>query len=151
MMPVSTFVIILRYSLMQTILRWLDIAVYLVFLAFAAYFGPRTSAWYAGLCLAAVTVPFWFVARWQLGASFSVRPEAHELITTGIYAKIRHPVYAFGGLAWLGALLALLGWPALTIGLIVAAVEFARARREERTLAAAFGPAYEAYRNKTWF
>lgn len=87
-MPVTTFVTILRYPLMNTILRWLDIAVYLVFLAFALYFGPRTSAWYAGLCLTIVTVPFWFAARWQLGASFSVRPEAHELVTTGIsYAR----------------------------------------------------------------
>lgn len=150
-MPVTTFVTILRYPLMNTILRWLDIAVYLVFLAFALYFGPRTSAWYAGLCLTIVTVPFWFAARWQLGASFSVRPEAHELVTTGIYAKIRHPVYVFGGLAWLGALLALLGWPALSIGLIVAVVEFVRARREERVLATTFGPAYAAYRSKTWF
>ncbi len=151
MIPLSTYVTNLRYSIMNTLLRWLDIAVYLIFLAFAAWFGPHTSAWYAGLCLAAVTVPFWFAARWQLGASFSVRPEAHELVTTGIYAKIRHPVYVFGGLAWLGALLALLGWGALVIGLIVAVVEFARARREERTLAAAFGPAYDAYRSKTWF
>ena len=136
---------------MNVILRWLDIAVYLIFLAFALYYGPRTAAWYAGLSLALITVPFWFAARWQLGASFSVRPEAHGLVTTGIYSKIRHPVYVFGGLAWLGAVVALLGWGALSIGVIVAVVEFVRARREDRVLAATFGPAYDAYRSQTWF
>jgi protein-S-isoprenylcysteine O-methyltransferase Ste14 len=141
----------LRWPIVNVLLRWLDIAVYLVFLAFALYFGPHTSAWYVGLALAAVTVPFWFVARLQLGAAFSVRAQAHELVTTGIYAKIRHPVYVFGGLAWLGSLLALLGWGALAIGLVIAAVEFARARREERVLTTTFGPEYEAYRSKTWF
>lgn len=138
-------------SIVQKVLRWLDIAVYLVFLAFALASGPRVTPWYVGLCLVAASVPLWFLARWQLGRSFSVRPEARQLVTTGLYSKIRHPVYVFGGLAWLGALLALLGWSALIIGAIVALVEVGRARREDRVLAEAFGPDYEAYRKRTWF
>jgi len=45
----------------------------------------------------------------------------------------------------------LLGWPALIIWLVVAVIEFGRARREERVLAEAFGPEYVAYRSRTWF
>ena len=136
---------------MKTVLRWLDIVVYLVFLAFAALFGPRVIPWYVGLCLSAAAAPWWFVARWQLGASFSVGPKARQLVTRGLYSKLRHPVYVFGSLAWLGALLALLGWSALIIWLVVIVIEFGRARREERVLAEAFGSEYEAYRSRTWF
>lgn len=136
---------------MRTVFRWLDLVVYLVFLAFAAATGLRGAAWYVGLGLAAVTVPFWFAARWQLGASFSATAQARHLVTDGLYSKLRHPVYVFGGVAWVGALLVLLGWQALVIGVIIAGVEFARARREERVLEEAFGADYEQYRRSTWF
>jgi protein-S-isoprenylcysteine O-methyltransferase Ste14 len=137
--------------ILKTVLRWLDFAVYLVFLVFAALYGPRVTSWYVGLCLAAATAPWWCVARWQLGASFSVGPNARQLVTQGLYAKLRHPIYVFGSLAWLGALLVLLGWPAVIIWLIVVVIEIGRARREERVLAEKFGAEYEAYRRKTWF
>lgn len=57
---------------MKVVLRWLDIVVYLVFLAYAVLSGPHVTPWYVGLCLAAVSFPFWLLARWQLGRSFSV-------------------------------------------------------------------------------
>ena len=136
---------------MKTVLRWLDIAVYLIFLAFAALTGPHVTPWYVGLCLAAVSAPLWFLARWQLGRSFSLRPEARQLVTWGLYSRIRHPVYVFGSVAWFGAILALVGWSALIIWLIVAVVEFGRARREDRVLAEAFGAEYAEYRSRTWF
>ena len=84
-------------------------------------------------------------------ASFSVRPDARQLVTRGLYSKLRHPVYVFGSLAWLGALLTLLGWQALIIWLVVVVIEIGRARREERVLAEKFGAEYEAYRSRTWF
>ena len=136
---------------MNTVLRWLDIAVYLVFLAYAALSGPHVTFWYAGLCLAAVSVPFWFLARLQLGTSFSIRPEARQLVTWGLYSRLRHPVYVFGSVAWFGALMVLVGWRAVIIWVIVVLVEIARARREERVLAEVFGAEYVAYQGRTWF
>jgi protein-S-isoprenylcysteine O-methyltransferase Ste14 len=136
---------------LKTVFRWIDLVVYAVFLAYAAAVGPRVTPWYVGLSLAAVTVPFWFAARWQLGASFSATAQARHLVTEGLYSKFRHPVYYFGSVAWLGALMALLGWRAIAIWLIVAVIEFARARREERVLAEAFGDEYREYRKNTWF
>jgi protein-S-isoprenylcysteine O-methyltransferase Ste14 len=137
--------------MMKTVLRWLDIFVYLLFLAFAVLNGPRVATWYLGLCISIAALPWWFAARWQLGASFSVEARARRLVTWGMYSKLRHPVYVFGGLAWIGAVMVLLGWQALIIGLAVAVIEIVRARREDRVLAEAFGSEYEQYRRNTWF
>jgi len=133
------------------LVRWLDIAIFLGFAAYVLLTAPREGNWYAGLALAAVCTPFWIAARRQLGASFSVRPEARHLVTTGIYSKIRHPVYVFGTPAVVGALVALLGWGAVIIAVIVVPVEVLRAHREEAVLVETFGAQYIAYRERTWF
>ena len=135
-------------------LRWIDIIVYLVYLAFfalAVVAGPRSTFWYVGLCLSAVCAVLWFLARWQLGEAFSVTPEARQLVTRGLYSRLRHPIYVFGTLAFLFIVLALQGWPALIIWLVVILIQVGRARREEAVLAEEFGAEYAAYRSRTWF
>ena len=133
------------------LVRWLDIVVFLGFAAYAFFTAPRAGNWYAGLAVAAACTPFWIAARWQLGASFSLRPEARHLVTNGIYSKIRHPVYVFGTPAVMGVLVALLGWKALVIAVIVVPVEILRAHREDAVLAKTFGAHYAAYREEAWF
>jgi len=133
------------------LVRWLDIAIFLGFAVYVLLTAPREGNWYAGLAVAAVCIPFWIAARWQLGASFSVRPDARRLVTSGLYSKLRHPVYVFGTPAVIGVLVALLGWKALVIAVIVVPVEILRARREEAVLAETFGSEYIAYRELTWF
>ena len=66
---------------------------YLVLLALAVVADLRDTIWFVPLALSVVCAILWFVARRQLGASFSVRPEAQPLVTTGLYAKLRHPIY----------------------------------------------------------
>jgi protein-S-isoprenylcysteine O-methyltransferase Ste14 len=136
---------------MKKVRRWIDFVQYPLIVGLAVWFGPRVALWYAGLCFSLVFAVLWGLARWQLGESFSVDPEAHKLVTQGLYARIRHPVYLFGDLAYLGALLALQVWPALLIWLAVVLEDIRRARQEERVLAKAFGPEYMAYRSRTWF
>jgi len=133
------------------LVRWLDIAIFLGFAVYVLLTAPREGNWYAGLAVATVCTPFWIAARWQLGASFSVRPDARGLVTSGLYSKLRHPVYVFGTPAVIGVLVALLGWKALVIAVIVVPVEVLRACREEAVLAKTFGSEYGAYRELTWF
>jgi protein-S-isoprenylcysteine O-methyltransferase Ste14 len=135
-------------------LSWIDVAVYLIYMAFfglAVVVGPRGTLFYIALCLSAGCSVLWFVARWQLGDAFSVAPEARQLVTRGLYSKIRHPIYVFGTLAFLFVVLALQGWPALIIWVVVILIQVGRARREERVLAKMFGADYTAYRSRTWF
>jgi protein-S-isoprenylcysteine O-methyltransferase Ste14 len=135
-------------------LNWIDVAVYLIYIAFfglAVVVGPRGTLWYVALGLSAGCSVLWFVARWQLGDAFSVAPEARQLVTRGLYSKIRHPIYVFGTLAFLFVVLALQGWSALIIWVVVILIQIGRARREEHVLAKMFGADYTAYRSRTWF
>lgn len=136
---------------MRRVVRWLDLAAFVVLVALALRVGARTTLWYAGLSLAALCFPFWLAARIQLGEAFAVKPQARQLVTRWLYSRLRHPVYVFGTGAYFGALLALQSWPILAVWLALTPIELVRARRENRILEAAFGDAYREYRKKTWF
>lgn len=91
------------------------------------------------------------VARYQLGRSFSVQPEAHKLVTHGIYSKIRNPIYVFGTVMFAGLVLVIhrpVLWLIIPVMIIVQTI---RAQREAQVLEAAFGDAYREYRSRTWF
>ncbi len=134
--------------------QWIDILMYVAYLAFFGFgivAGLHNTLSYIALCLSLICAVLWFVARWQLGDAFSVTAQASHLVTQGLYSKIRHPIYVFGTLAFLFVVLALQGWAALIIWVVVIAIQVARLRREERVLAERFGEEYIAYRSKTWF
>ena len=126
-------------------------AFYLAVLVTAVLRRPRTTAWFVALALAAVAYPLWILARVQLGAALSLWPEARTLVTTGLYSRIRHPVYVFGTAASLASLLALQIWPVFAIGVALVPLTLLRAHREGKVLEAAFGERYRLYRERTWF
>ena len=135
-------------------LNRIDMAVYVVYLAFfslAVVAGPGGTLWLVALCLSAGCLLLWLIARWQLGEAFSVAPEARQLVRRGLYSRIRHPIYVFGTLAFLFLVLALMGWLALVIWLVVILIQVRRARQEERVLTEMFGEEYTTYRSRTWF
>jgi protein-S-isoprenylcysteine O-methyltransferase Ste14 len=133
------------------VLLWGDVAFWLGVLLVALRGAPHTRAFFAGIALSAVAFPLWVVARLQLGSAFSFRAEARRLVTSGLYSKLRHPVYVFGTLAGIGALLTLQSWPLLALAVLLSPITWLRSRREERLLASTFGADYERYRARTWF
>lgn len=91
------------------------------------------------------------LARIELGRSFSVRAQATALVTTGIYSRIRNPIYVFGSMFMAGIML-FFGKPwLLLLFVVLAPMQIRRAREEARVLHAAFGEEYERYRAQTWF
>jgi len=112
---------------------------------------PWTSVRIAGVVIAIIGYVLVLAARIQLGRSFSVRPQATELVVHGLYSRIRHPIYVFVDLMILGLILALgLRWGLLILP-VVAVVQIVQARRENRILQAKFGQAYLDYCRQTWF
>ncbi len=113
--------------------------------------GVWNGARLAGLCIAVPAAVLLFTARWQLGQSFSVTPQARELVTHGLYAKIRNPIYVFSALVVLGILISLQYRYALLWLLVLVPIQIVRARQEAAVLEARFGEQYCKYREGTWF
>jgi protein-S-isoprenylcysteine O-methyltransferase Ste14 len=86
-----------------------------------------------------------------LGNSFSVSPQATQLVTRGIYSRIRNPIYVFGTLVFTGLFL-FLERPFLLLLLVpVLILQITRAGAEARVLEAHFGDEYRQYKAHTWF
>jgi protein-S-isoprenylcysteine O-methyltransferase Ste14 len=122
----------------------------------ASTFWPQTRPPLAlyreiGLSLAVVGLVGLAVARIQLNRSFSIRAKATDLVTLGIYSKIRNPVYLFGTIFTAGLIL----WVGKPIWLLALCffipMQAMRARKEAQVLEHKFGDAYRIYRAKTWF
>jgi protein-S-isoprenylcysteine O-methyltransferase Ste14 len=116
-------------------------------------FVPDTVAIGAtGVAITAVGVAFAIWARWHLGQNWSATvtlKEGHELIRSGPYGRIRHPIYTGMLLALAGTALAL-GEYRGVIGLAMAIVCFtAKARKEERYLVTEFGEKFKEHIRQT--
>lgn len=92
-------------------------------------------------------------AVFVLGRRFSglvaIQP-GHTLVTTGIYARIRHPSY-------LGAVVLMLGWALVFlsgVGVLLTALILVpligRINAEERFLQSQFGADYDSWRARSW-
>ena len=68
-----------------------------------------------GLILLVIGFVLWTIARFQLGTAFTVSPQARQLVSTGIYSRIRNPIYIFGSSVIAGLIL-FLGHP---LGLLI--------------------------------
>jgi protein-S-isoprenylcysteine O-methyltransferase Ste14 len=105
----------------------------------------------AGLALVIPAFPLLLVARLQLGAAFSVQAKASQLVTTGLYARIRNPIYVFGALLIAGAIIWAQRPVFLLVFLILIPLQIVRSRKEAQVLEAKFGDEYLEYKRKTWF
>ncbi len=113
--------------------------------------GPDNLTRWIGLCLGLIGLGGVILARYTLGRSFSVAARATELVTRGIYSRIRNPIYV-SGMVFLVGLLLMWQQPYLWILLaVLIPMQMIRARREARVLEAEFGDAYREYRARTWF
>jgi protein-S-isoprenylcysteine O-methyltransferase Ste14 len=111
---------------------------------------PWTVSRIAGVVLAVVGYSMFVTARLQLGKSFAVRAQAKELVTRGLYSRIRNPIYVFVDVMIFGLILALhLYWLYVLYPALVAMHVF-RAHREAKVLREKFGQSYLDYCNRTW-
>lgn len=84
----------------------------------------------------------------RLGRSFSIMAEARQLVTTGIYRHIRHPLYLAEEIAIFGIFIQVASlWTALLLAAQLC-FQIRRMTNEEQILAAAF-PEYGSYKLRT--
>jgi protein-S-isoprenylcysteine O-methyltransferase Ste14 len=120
-------------------LHWLD----------ARFVPPTMTVYWLGFVIVAAGLGFAVWARLHLGRNWSATvtiKQDHELIRTGPYGVVRHPIYTGLLLALLGSAIAIGEWRGLmafasfTIGLLV------KIKAEERFMRETFGQQYARYR-----
>jgi protein-S-isoprenylcysteine O-methyltransferase Ste14 len=120
---------------------------------FAAYRFHPLQAW-IGVFLAAASLVMFQLTHRALGRNWSVSldvREDHQLITEGIYRKIRHPMYSAFWLWAAAQALLLPNWGAGFAGLVgFGILFFGRIAEEERMMLEAFGSRYREYMARTY-
>lgn len=137
-----------------TLLRvWLPLAGGLAVLGWMFRYGPGPHglARSVGLLLGLIGVAGVIVSRYTLGRSFSIAPKATALVTSGIYSRIRNPIYVSSVIFLIGLALITEQPALLAVLLVIIPMQIMRARREAAVLEAKFGDAYREYRERTWF
>ncbi|MCX8571101.1 methyltransferase family protein [Aminobacter sp. MET-1] len=97
------------------------------------------------LIVVGASLSFWCAMR--LGRSFAVAAAARQLVVSGPYAHVRHPLYAAEALTAVGVVLAHWSPAALAMLIVWGVLQYRRAGNEEKVLAAAF-PDYAVYAAK---
>lgn len=136
-------VFILLFPAVYTFSSWLD---------FANYSLPAWMGWAGIVILAAGLFVFWrshtdLSTNWS--PSLEIRSD-HRLVTSGIYAKIRHPMYASQFIWAIAQILLLQNWLAGPANLVFfLAFYLLRVRSEEQMMLDTFGDEYRAYMQRT--
>jgi protein-S-isoprenylcysteine O-methyltransferase Ste14 len=106
---------------------------------------------YIGLALMIPSLILFAMARIKLGSSFQVSAKANNLVTDGIYKKLRHPIYLFGSIFVLGAIIFFQKFMLLILLVAIIFLQMKRIKKEERVLEEKFGEQYLNYKQNTWF
>jgi protein-S-isoprenylcysteine O-methyltransferase Ste14 len=105
-----------------------------------------------GVTVTVVGIAFAIWARWHLGENWSATvtlKEGHELISSGPYRYIRHPIYSGMLVAFVGTALALGEYRALiSVGIVLVAF-YTKAKKEERFLTQEFGEKFREHSRRT--
>jgi len=110
----------------------------------------RIAAVGAAITFAGIALAIW--ARRHLGQNWSATvtlKEGHELIRSGPYGRIRHPIYTGMLLAFAGTALTLGEYRGLLGLAIAASTFFFKAKKEERYLVQEFGERFQEHLRHT--
>jgi protein-S-isoprenylcysteine O-methyltransferase Ste14 len=101
------------------------------------------------VCTLGWTLTIWAFAH--LRGNLSVMAEVRQLVQSGPYRRIRHPLYLGEMINWFGLALLCGGWPVLAYAAGLIALQAMRARIEERKLQAVLGDQFSEYRQRAGF
>jgi protein-S-isoprenylcysteine O-methyltransferase Ste14 len=108
----------------------------------------RWAAVATGLTCLGLSIHCWL--RMGRNWRMAVAPDQQtELVTTGLYGLVRHPIYALSILLMLCTVVVAPTAPVLVMALIHISMMLAKARNEERFLVGRHGTAYRLYMQRT--
>jgi protein-S-isoprenylcysteine O-methyltransferase Ste14 len=141
-----------RVLLFFLLIAWL--AAYAISPSWMGLFSIPFPEWlrWAGFALGIASLGLWSWTQVALGKEWSPQlqlREEHHLVTTGPFARIRHPLYT--AMAGYGASLALVtaNWVFVALALAAIAGTVARVPKEEQMMLDEFGEEYQAYMRRT--
>ena len=141
-----------RVLMFLILLAWLVLyAIYPPWMEALSIPFPGWLRW-VGFALGLASLGFWAWTQVALGKEWSPQlqlREKHHLVTTGPYARIRHPLYT--AMIGYGTSLALVtaNWVFVAFAVAVIAGLFARVPQEEQMMIEEFGEEYKAYMQRT--
>jgi protein-S-isoprenylcysteine O-methyltransferase Ste14 len=121
-------------------------------LAPAPEWTPPTAIRWLGAAVAAAallaTMRCWKIMgrSWRMGV---IPGERTELVTRGIYARVRHPIYTLSLLLMAATVVVLPTAPIAALAVVHVGLLWTKARNEERFLLDAHGSAYTEYLERT--
>lgn len=145
----------------SSILKRLAISALHIFLIFQLFgleimsYQNAVSNTLLGISMIIMATGIGIFARRQLGDNWSHAAEYqikrdHKLITTGIYAYIRHPIYLGLILTCLGVQLIVGSYLILLAMVVIPWICYFQSKKEETLLLRHFGKEYEAYQKRTY-
>ena len=143
--------IALRLIALTVLIPLIGFLINTTWMGWARFDAPLWMRW-LGFVITMAMIPciYWLFSTIgnNISPSHTTR-EDHQLITDGPYRYIRHPLYTFGFMAYIGvALMASMWW--VLVGLVIACSAVAwRTPREEANLVVEFGEEYELYMRRT--
>lgn len=133
---------------------WLSVVVYMInpeWMKWSTLPLPDALRW-LGAALSAAAIPLVFWMFRSLGGNITdtvATRQKHTLVTRGPYRWIRHPLYSFGTLFFIGIILMSANWFILLTAAAALTILLLRTPIEEAKLIEKFGGEYRAYARRT--
>ena len=96
-----------------------------------------------------VILAAWFLARRGMKAVFGTVREKPEVIKTGVFRIVRHPIYTGALLLYLGSILFTLSLASAALWVLIIAFYIVLCKYEERIITEEFGDDYLKYKKRT--
>lgn len=106
-----------------------------------------------GLIINLLGLMLWWAGKLTLSKNWNVgfgKPKINQLVTYGIYSKIRHPMYWGINLTFAGLTIIYPKNWFVAVSLLVIIYFFYRMRLENKYLSETLGEEYQNYKKKTW-
>lgn len=134
-------------------LLWCSALVYCTFPALLSWSSLSLPVWlrYSGLLIGVFNIGFLVWTFRSIGSNITTTvaiKKEHQLVTSGIYAWVRHPLYTFGGGFFLGMALLSANWFILLSLAGTMTLLLSRLPNEERRLIETFGDDYRFYQQR---